>query len=156
MSRKYWLLVLFVIPALILSACGGAKPKTPVILRIGYAGSPDTLNPTAGLLSEAWTMYELVYSSLYEPQYDNSFKLDLATSVTPAADNMSYTIKIKPNVKFHDGTPLTAKDVAFSLNFYRENTRFPVYERVHHIFCQCDCSRRYNGHPHHEFSGTQH
>ena len=110
---------------MILSACGGAKTKTPVIVRIGYAGSPDTLNPTAGILSEAWTMYGLVYSSIYMPQYDNSFKLDLADSVTPSADNMSYTIKIKSNVKFHDGTPLTAKDVAFSLNFYREGVDFP-------------------------------
>jgi peptide/nickel transport system substrate-binding protein len=125
MSRKTWLLVLLIVPAMILSACGGATPKTPVILRIGYAGSPDSLNPTAGMLSEAWTMYELVYSSIYEPQYDNSFKLDLGESVTPSADNLSYTIKIKPNIKFHDGTPLTAKDVAFSLNFYREGTDFP-------------------------------
>ncbi len=125
MKTKIVLLTILLIPALLLSACGGAKTKTPVILRIGYAGSPDTLNPTAGMLSEAWTMYELVYSSIYEPQFDNSFTLDLGESVTPAADNMSYTIKIKSGVKFHDGTPLTAKDVAFSLNFYRENVDFP-------------------------------
>jgi peptide/nickel transport system substrate-binding protein len=138
MSRKTWLLVLLIVPAMILSACGGAKTETPtvqqtevtsspapVIVRIGYAGSPDSLNPAAGMLSEAWTMYGLVYSSIYMPQYDNSFKLDIADSVTPSADNMSYTIKIKPNVKFHDGTPLTAKDVAFSLNFYREGVDFP-------------------------------
>jgi peptide/nickel transport system substrate-binding protein len=125
MSRKTWLLVFLIIPAMILSACGGSTTKTPSILRIGYAGSPDSLNPTAGMLSEAWTMYELVYSSIYEPQFDNSFKLDLGESVTPSADNLSYTIKIKPNVKFHDGTPLTSKDVAFSLNFYRDGTDFP-------------------------------
>jgi peptide/nickel transport system substrate-binding protein len=125
MKIKIVVLTILLIPALLLSACGGAKTKTPVILRIGYAGSPDTLNPTAGLLSEAWTMYELVYSSIYEPQLDNTFQLDLADSVTPSADSLAYTIKVKSGVKFHDGTPLTAKDVAFSLNFYRDGVDFP-------------------------------
>ena len=92
MKTKIVLLTILLIPALLLYSCGGTKTKTPVILRIGYAGSPDTLNPTAGMLSEAWTMYELVYSSIYEPQLNNTFKLDLADSVTPSADSLDYTI----------------------------------------------------------------
>ncbi|MEI8274923.1 MAG: ABC transporter substrate-binding protein [Hyphomicrobiales bacterium] len=36
---------------------------------------------------------------------------DLATSHTVAPDLMTYTFKLTPNVKFHDGTPLTSADV---------------------------------------------
>ncbi len=36
---------------------------------------------------------------------------DLAESWTVAPDLMSYTFKLHPNVKFHDGTPLTSADV---------------------------------------------
>ena len=36
---------------------------------------------------------------------------DLAESWTIAPDLMTYTFKLHPNVKFHDGTPLTSADV---------------------------------------------
>jgi peptide/nickel transport system substrate-binding protein len=36
---------------------------------------------------------------------------DLAASWEAAPDLMTYTFKLKPNVKFHDGTPLTSADI---------------------------------------------
>jgi peptide/nickel transport system substrate-binding protein len=39
---------------------------------------------------------------------------DLAQSWTVAPDLMTYTFKLTPNVKFHDGTPLTSADVKAS------------------------------------------
>ena len=47
-------------------------------------------------------------------------KGDLAESWTVSADKRIYTFKLKPNVFFHDGTPLTAADVKAS------------YERIVH------------------------
>lgn len=38
----------------------------------------------------------------------------LASSYTPNADGTEWTIKLKPNVKFSDGTPLTARDVVMT------------------------------------------
>ena len=40
---------------------------------------------------------------------------DLAQSWTVAPDLMTYTFKLHPNVKFADGTPLTAEDVVFTV-----------------------------------------
>ena len=40
---------------------------------------------------------------------------ELATSWNVAADGRSATFELRPNVKFSDGTPLTAADVVFSL-----------------------------------------
>ncbi|HEX5327776.1 MAG TPA: ABC transporter substrate-binding protein [Acetobacteraceae bacterium] len=39
----------------------------------------------------------------------------LATKWTVSPDALSYTFSLRPGVKFHDGTPLTAEDVVFSI-----------------------------------------
>ncbi len=41
-------------------------------------------------------------------------KGDLAQSWEVAKDGLTYTFKLKPNIKFHDGTPLTSADVKAS------------------------------------------
>jgi microcin C transport system substrate-binding protein len=43
-----------------------------------------------------------------------------AEKVRRAADGLVYQFFIRPNAKFHDGSPLTAHDVAFSLNVLKE------------------------------------
>jgi len=108
----------------LLPACSPAADDTS-LLRIGWAGSPDTLNPAAAMLTEAYTIYECVYSALYDRQLDNSYTLDLAEDVQVSDDNLTYTYTIRQGVKFHDGQPLTARDVAFSFNFYSSHEEFP-------------------------------
>src|SRR5437764_13428513 len=47
----------------------------------------------------------------------NDFVCDLCTEMpTPADDGKTYTFTIRDGVKFHDGSPLTAADVAVSWN----------------------------------------
>ena len=41
----------------------------------------------------------------------------VAESMTPNEDATVWTIKLRPGVTFHDGRPLTAQDVAFSIAF---------------------------------------
>lgn len=48
-----------------------------------------------------------------EPNYPK-VKGDLAQSWTVAPDGLTYTFKLKPNIKFHDGTALTSADVKAS------------------------------------------
>src|SRR5580693_3179716 len=43
-----------------------------------------------------------------------------AEKVRRSADGLTYQFFIRPQAKFHDGTPLTAHDVAFSLNILKE------------------------------------
>jgi peptide/nickel transport system substrate-binding protein len=97
----------------------------PVVLRIGYGGSPDTLNPGTAVLSEAYYMFELVYDTMFDLNLDGTYRLTLADSYDLSEDGTVWTFKINPNFKFHDGEPLTAQDIAFSYNFYQSHEDFP-------------------------------
>lgn len=97
----------------------------PAVLHVGWPGSPDTLNPGTGILAEAYTIYDLVYNTLYKLNFDGTFALDAAESVTTSADGKTWTFKLHQGLTFHDGQPLTAKDVAFSLNLYKSHEDFP-------------------------------
>ncbi len=120
-QKALYLLVLF---AMLLSACGGASSQTSTV-RIGWAGSPDTLNPGTAVLVESYTIFELVYDSMYDLNLDGTFTLSLADSMERADDGLTYTFHIKKGIKFHDGQPLTAHDVAFTYNLYKAHEDYP-------------------------------
>ena len=120
---KTKLLYIIVILSLVLAACGGRGQAA--VVRVGWAGSPDTLNPGMAILTEAYTIFELVYDAMYDLNLDGSFTLSLADSVSVSDDGLVYTYKIRDGVKWHDGQPLTADDVAFTYNLYKDTPEYP-------------------------------
>ncbi len=94
-------------------------------MRFGWGGSPDTLNPGTFILYESYVIADLVYDTMFDLQLDGSFKPSLAESYDVSDDGKTWTFKLKSGVKFHDGQPLTAKDVAFTYNYYRSHPDFP-------------------------------
>jgi peptide/nickel transport system substrate-binding protein len=62
--------------------------------------------------------------SIYDPLFDVNAKGEvapyLAESFTVSSDAKVYTIKLRPNVKFHDGTPFDADAVIFNLDRDRD------------------------------------
>ena len=118
-------LYLFVLIALLASACSGGGAGEPAIVRVGWAGSPDTLNPGMAILTEAYTVFELVYDSMYDLNLDGSFTLSLAESANVSEDGTVWTFKIRDGLKWHDGQPLTAEDIAWTYNLYKDTPEYP-------------------------------
>jgi peptide/nickel transport system substrate-binding protein len=103
-----------------------AAAAKPSVLRIGWGGSPDSLNPGPAVLSEAYVLFELVYDTMFDLELDGStYHLTLADKWDVSPDGKTHTFKIKQGIKFHDGQPLTAKDIAFTYNFYKAHEDFP-------------------------------
>lgn len=57
----------------------------------------------------------VIFSRLIDWDSHGNLVPGLAESWTVSPDNKVYTIKLRPNLTFSDGSPLTADDVAFTL-----------------------------------------
>ena len=102
-----------------------ANTATGGTVKIGWGGSPDSLNPGNGLLEESYILYELVYDTPIALDGDGKFVPELATDWSQSADGLTWTMHLVSNAKFHDGTPLTSADVKYTLELYRDTAAFP-------------------------------
>lgn len=122
--KKIGLILLALV--LLLSACGvlDASPQQsqPAALRVGWLGFPDTLNPAYAFLSESYTMFDLVYSTLMTEQLDGSYAGLLAESWSESEDGLVWTFTLRPNIKWHNGEALTAEQVVWNINAFIENS----------------------------------
>lgn len=123
--RKLFRLLLMLACGLLAACTAAPTPEPPAVARIGYGGSPDTLNPGTAVLTEAYTIFALVYDAMYTYNLDGTYSLGLAESVDRSADGFTYTYKIRSGIKFHDGQPLTARDVAFTYNLNKAHAEYP-------------------------------
>lgn len=75
---------------------------------------PTYIDPAVGNdFSDSMAIINL-YDSLVFPQLDGSIIPWLATEWTVSADSLTYTFKLREDVKFHNGDQLTSEDVVFS------------------------------------------
>jgi peptide/nickel transport system substrate-binding protein len=79
-------------------------------------GPTDTLDPNAGATSTDWARFTALYDRLIEQAPDGSSVPALAESFESNTDGTLWTVKLRPGVRWHDGKPLTADDVIYTLN----------------------------------------
>ena len=87
-------------------------------LRIGAQAMPDTLDANASVSNAGIQVYYNIYDTLImrDTHADEvKFVPGLAES-WEQTDELTWEIKLRPNVKFHDGSTMTAEDVAYSMN----------------------------------------
>lgn len=87
-------------------------PQPGGTLRIGVEADVDGLNPASNVMPAVglW-MGEAVFDTLAKVGADGQAVPFLAESITPDATNATWTVKLRPGITFHDGTPLTADAV---------------------------------------------
>lgn len=83
---------------------------------ISNVGQMNTLDPLRADYSQTNLIDNTLYDTLIQYDYDQKLVPGLATEFSMASDARSVQITLRPDVKFHDGTPMTAKDVAYTLD----------------------------------------
>ncbi|MGO4840403.1 ABC transporter substrate-binding protein, partial [Rhizobiaceae sp. 2RAB30] len=91
-------------------------PQTGGTLRSAWVGggAAEKLDPATWLTSMELARISAVFDRLTKINEKGKPELMLAQAMTPNADASVWTVKLRPGVQFHDGTPLTAADVLYS------------------------------------------
>src|SRR5256885_8794093 len=120
--------------ALVALSCGAAAAQSH--LRIGLDEDPDVLDPT---LARTY-VGRIVFASICDKLFDIDQKLNvvpqLALSHETSEDGKTVTIKLRPNVKFHDGEKFDAEAAKFSLERHltmQGSFRKPELASVDHV-----------------------
>lgn len=116
---------------LTLAACGqssdapaqnAAGPGQAQSLVVAISGDEGTLTPYTYVRGyPGYSLLGLVYDTLLVLDEDSVPQPHLATSIEVSDDGLTYRMPLADGVTWHDGVPLTAKDVVFTYNYVREN-----------------------------------
>jgi peptide/nickel transport system substrate-binding protein len=147
MKRNLFILSLLVVLALFATACGSAATQSPaavtdapaaatdapvateapvagpVVLKYASSANITTWDPIASFSTEAAYMANM-YEQLLRvnaPGSAEPFTPLLAESWEKSADGLVWTFHLRPNVKFHDGEPLTAEAVKKSIEAAKDH-----------------------------------
>jgi peptide/nickel transport system substrate-binding protein len=109
--------------ALLATACGEARPTPPPTrARIGLGARVPSFDPHATTELVAISVNSNVYETLVQVDADLKLLPLLATGWFNT-DERTWTFDLVPDVRFHDGSPLTSEDVAFSILRARDDPR---------------------------------
>ena len=87
----------------------------------GIIGTPRFINPLLATSDADRDLTSLVYSGLLRATPAGTFVPDLAETFTISPDGLTYTFVINKKSVFHDGTPVTAEDVKFTIEKAQES-----------------------------------
>jgi peptide/nickel transport system substrate-binding protein len=129
------------VPVLVFAGTRGRHLEADTAV-VQLSQEPDSLDPFLSAMNVTTTVSTLFYSGLVSLDDRGDWIPDLATrvptvangDVTLAGGGMRVTYHLRPHVRWHDGKPLTSKDVAATWQLLL-NPKFPTlsvagYERI--------------------------
>lgn len=81
----------------------------------GVVGAPRFINPLLAISDTDRDLSALVYSGLLRAFPDGTLVPDLAEEYEISEDGKTYTVTLREDAQFHDGVPVTADDVIFTI-----------------------------------------
>jgi peptide/nickel transport system substrate-binding protein len=92
-------------------------PRRGGNLKVGLTGGSgtDTLDPHKGLTYLDTARAQGLYQPLLQLNTQAQAEFVLAEDISPRASTSEWVIRLRPGITFHDGKPLTADDVIFTL-----------------------------------------
>jgi peptide/nickel transport system substrate-binding protein len=106
---------ILIVLALVLSSLVMAQ-KSGGILRAGMQTDPVGLDPHTTNATASRNMLENIYDTLVMLDSNGRIGTGLAQTWAASKDGLTWTFKLRQGVTFHNGDPLKASDVAFSIN----------------------------------------
>jgi peptide/nickel transport system substrate-binding protein len=104
---------MMMLAGVVASWAGGATAETA--LRIGLAEDPDILDPTLARTFVGRIVFAGICDKLFDITADLKIVPQLATGYSWSADNKALTVTLRSGVTFHDGEPMNAAAVKYSL-----------------------------------------
>ena len=130
--KKIFALLLAVIMVLSLAACGGGADKGSTL--VYGSGDYDSINP---IMNEHCEIKHLLFDSLVKLDKNGDPVASLAESWTYDDATLTYTFKLRSDVKWHDGEKFTADDVKFTIEAIRiadnGSENYPNYIEIKEI-----------------------
>ena len=111
------------------------KPTGQVI--VGLSQEPTVFHPLLVHIEVDEAVYFNLFSALWRVDPKGAFQPDLVAEIPTvenggiSTDGLNWHIKLKDNVKWHDGTPFTADDVKFNIELI-QNPKFIAGRRAGH------------------------
>ncbi len=81
----------------------------------GIVGYARFINPLLSYTDADKDLTSLIYAGLLKASADGQLNPELAESYTVSEDGLTYDFKLKDNLTFHDGSPLTTDDIEFTI-----------------------------------------
>ncbi|MBM4441376.1 MAG: ABC transporter substrate-binding protein [Candidatus Rokubacteria bacterium] len=108
-----------------------AAPEGQVTWGVHITLAPTWFDPaeTPPLITPYMVMYA-IHDAMAKAMPDNSMTPALAESWKASPDGKTYDFTLRKNVKFHDGSTMTAEDVKFSFERYRGAAAKSMKDRV--------------------------
>ena len=98
-----------------------AADKSDIVVAVD--ADVDTLHPTDFSTTVELGVLNQIYDTLlyYSPDGTKDPEPRIAESYEISDDGLDYTFHLRDDVTFHDGTPVTADDVVFSIELYKSS-----------------------------------
>jgi peptide/nickel transport system substrate-binding protein len=128
MTPRTWLGFWFTVLGTLFLALGASAAPPPDAIVVGLLAEPVTMDPPQVTDLNSTRVIKRMFEGLTAQEL-GSYKIvpGLARSWDISKDGLTYTFQLRPNVTFHDGTPLTAESVKFC--FDRQlNEQGPFYK----------------------------
>jgi len=118
--KRHSKLTLFasILIAITAASCGPNTVPTnhKDFLRLNLGAEPSLLNPILSTDSASSSVEGMIFSGLMRVNTELEMAPDLAEKVTISKDGRVYTFRLKKNIRWHDGTAMTAADVKFTFD----------------------------------------
>jgi len=116
-----------------------ASPGGKAILRVGTTSDLDNPNPFVGYSGTSYEVFHLNYDFLigfgtnFEPRPELATEIPTKENGGISADGKTWTFKVRSGVKWQDGVPFSASDVAFTFNYINKNQLSAYTQFTNHI-----------------------